>query len=370
MQRILFGMCVVLFFLMGLLPQTYGDSQKLRIFVVNSYHREYVWEQEVNEGFCAAMLDFKFLDSKDQADIYTSLDFVETDHIVLKKVWMDSKRKNIKNDLKEATREILKQINEFKPDLIVVGDDNASNYIGSNFVDTKTPVVFRGIIESPVKYGLADSLEHPGHNITGILKPGYPQDTIENFSKLVPQAKTFAILADNSETSKGKIRGVVRYEETGKSPLKLTEIVYANSFSEWQDAALRLQKSVDAFLIVNHNTLKDETGASADPLKVTAWYLQNIKKPDMTWERQMLKEGYLLAADDSAYKQGYEVVRLADMVIHQKKSPADIPCLIPQRGKILANRQRAQMLGIDVSDKNFIEGFEEKASALEKYPRG
>jgi len=364
----LLGFLFVLIILAGFVQISFGQGKKLRVFVVSSYHKEYVWEQYANEGFCAAMLDFKFLDTKEQTDKYTRDDNLETDKIVLKKAWMDTKRKSSKLEMEQSATVILGQINEFKPDLIVLGDENASNYIGTQFIDSNIPVVFRGIIGTPVKYGLADSIEHPGHNITGVLKPGYPVDTIHYFSKLVPGAKSFAILADSSETSRGKAKEVIQYEDSGQSPLKLVETVFAVTYADWQAAALRLQNSVDAFLIVNHNTLKDEKGVSVDPLKVTSWYLQNIKKPEMTWEKQMLNEGYLITADDSAYNQGYELVRIVDKVIHQKQNPADIACVIPKRGKIMLNRQRAQMLGIDLTDKIFIEEFIEKASALEKYP--
>ena len=359
---------IFLFFISSFISLSWGQEKKLRIFVVNSYHKEYVWEQHANEGFCAGLLTYKFLDTQNQADTYTNNDYVETDKVVIKKAWLDSKRQSAKSKIEHNAAIILAQINEFKPDLIILGDDNASNYIGTQFIDSNIPVLFRGIIGTPVKYGLADSIEHPGHNVTGVLKPGYPLYTIQSFAKLVPSAKTFAILADNSETSRGKAKEVIQYEESGNSPLKLIDTVFASTFAEWQAAALRLQNKVDAFLVVNHNTLKDENDVSVDPLKVTSWYLQNINKPDMTWEKQMLVEGYLITADDSAYNQGYGVVQLANLVIHQKKNPGDIACVTPPRGKIMVNRQVAHMLGIDLSDKSFIEEVVDKASALEKYP--
>ncbi len=355
--------------ILALIPNAYAQPKILRIFVVNSYHREYLWEQEANEGFCAAMLDFKFLDTKEQAQEYTQNDYVETDKVILKKAWMDTKRKSSESEMQQSAVDILSQIKSFNPDLIILGDDNASNYIGNQYIDTNIPVIFRGIVGTPMKYGLGDSVDHPGHNITGVLKPGYPRENLEYFTKLLPQVKTFAVLSDDSETGRAKAKEVIQLQENGKLPLVLVETVLTNSYAEWQAAALRLQDKADAFLILNHNTLKDETGVSVDPLKAASWYLQNIKKPEMSWEKQFVNEGFLMTVDDSAFKQGYEVVRLADMVIHKNKNPGDIPCVVPSRGKIIVNRQRAQMLGIDLSDKHFIEEYIDKEAALEKYPQ-
>ena len=45
-------------------PCSYGEPEneagKKRIIVVSSYHREYKWTQETNEGLCAAMLKWVY----------------------------------------------------------------------------------------------------------------------------------------------------------------------------------------------------------------------------------------------------------------------------------------------------------------------
>lgn len=134
-------------------------------------------------------------------------------------------------------------------------------------------------------------------------------------------------------------------------------------------SSLRLQNKVDAFFVVNHNTLKDEQGNPVDQLKAGAWYLRNIKKPECSPEKQFVQEGMLLVVDDSGFKQGYEAVRMAHMILREKKEPKDITVIAPTRGAIIVNRQRAQMLGINLSGKDFIEEYIDKALALEKYPQ-
>ena len=343
-----------------------AEEKKFRIFVVNSYHKEYLSEQEKNAGFCAGMLDFKFLDTPEEAKELEDKDFFETGKIVLQKAWLDSKRKSTKSEMQASAIRILDEIKAFHPDLIIVGDDNASKYVGSQYIDSDIPVAFRGIAGSPMKYGFVDSIERPGHNITGVLKLGYPGETLHYFVQLVPTVKTIAILADDSETSRAKAKQIYQFQESGQSPVIVTDSVLTDSFEEWQAAALKLQDKVDAFFVLNHNTLKDAAGASVDPFKVMEWYLHNIKKPECTWEKQFVQEGALMAVDQSAFKQGYEVARLAHMILHEEKKPSDIPCVSPTRGPIIVNRERAQMLNVDLSDKNFIEAYEEKALALEK----
>jgi len=344
-------------------------DEKFLIFFLSTYHREYLWSQHTQKGVCAGLLEFKFLDGKEQADEFTAKDFVETPTAVIKKVWMNTKVRSKKEEINAASVRIAEEIREFKPGIILLGDDNATNYIGNQFIDSTIPVVFWGVDGTPMKYGLLDSIGHPGHNITGVYQPGYYQETLEYLKKLLPGIRTFAILSDDSETGRAKTKVIAKRAEEGVLPLKLEETVLTNSFPEWQAAVLRLKDKVDAFFIVNHNTLKDEKGDSLDPLKVASWYLQNVKKPEATMEKQFVEEGMLIAVDDSGFKQGYEAVRMAHLILHERKDPASLPSIAPERGPVTINRQRADMLGIDLANKGVLEVFIDKALALEKYPK-
>lgn len=346
-----------------------GATTKARIFVVDSYHREYLWSQDTHAGVCAALLEFGFLDNNKQVKEYTENDYAESARAVVKKVWMDSKRKNTLSDMAAAAARISDEANKFRPDMILLGDDNAANYIGNLYMDTKIPVVFWGINGNPLKYGLIDSMEKPGHNVTGIYQANYLKESVEYLKKLMPDVRTFAILSEDSSTGRPKVKELERLAQEGKLSIKLAATVMTNSFSEWKSEALRLQKEVDAFFVLNHNTLKDDLGNPVDQLKIGAWYLRNIRKPDCGHEKQFAIEGLLLVMDDSGFKQGYEAAKLAYQILEQGKNPADIPVRAPERGPVIVNRQRADMLGIDLSGKTFIEAFIDTALALQEYPQ-
>lgn len=360
---------VILLFVCGLATVGYGEQRKTRIFVVSSYDREYLWSQSTNKGVCSALLDFKFIDNQKQADQYSQNDFLETDKLVIKKAWMDTRRKSTKKEIAVSCARIIDEINAFKPDAILLGDDNATNYIGNPFMDTDIPVVFWGVDGTPLKFGLVDSIEHPGHNITGVYQPGYAKDCLEYLKMLVPEAKTFVILSDSSETGRAKAKIIQELARAGKLPMTLTDTILTNSFVEWKAAASGLQDSVDAFFLLNHNTLVDDGGNKIEQLKAGAWYLAHIKKPECAPEEQFVLEGALIAVDDSGFKQGYEAVRFVNLILRENKNPAELAVITPSRGAIIVNRARAKMLGIEVSGKTFIEEFVDTSVALDKYPQ-
>ncbi len=358
----------LVFFLFSLPSETFAQTKKLRIFIVDSYHPQYLWSKDTTKGLCAALKDFKFLDNDQQIDELTTKDLLETDIIVIKKVWMDSKHKSRKDEIKAITKNIVNEINKFKPDLVFLGDDNATNFIGAHLFNTKIPVVFWGVDFNPFAYGYIDSLAHPGHNVTGVYQAEYIKDTMRYLIRLKPSVKKFAILSDASETGLAKTRAVLKLSEDGQLPLQLIDQVATNSFSEWQDRILELRSKVDAFYVVNHGTLRDDNGAYVDTFMAGAWYLSNVKIPEISPEKQFVQEGMLLSVDDSGYKQAYEAGRMADMVLHHHIAPGNIPVVAPSRGAIMVNRQRASMLGIDLSHQDFIEQYIERSDALAQYP--
>lgn len=364
-------LCVLLVMFLALFASrtALGASGKARIFVVDSYHREYLWSQDTHAGVCAALLEFGFLDDREQLKAYSENDYIESAQAVVRKVWMDTKRKSTLSEIAAATARISAAAAEFRPDIILLGDDDAANYIGNLYMDTRIPVVFWGINGIPLKYGLIDSIEKPGHNVTGIYQANYLRESVEFLKMLSPDIRTFAILSEDSSTGRPKVKELERLAEAGRLPMKLAATVMTNSLSEWKSGALRLQREVDAFFVLNHNTLKDEHGRPVDQMEIGAWYLRNIRKPECGHEKQFAQEGLLLVVDDSGFKQGYEAMKVAWQILAQGKNPADIPVRAPERGPVIVNRQRARMLGIDLSNLSFIEEFIDNSLALEKYPR-
>lgn len=344
----------------------YGTTdRKKRIFIVSSYDRAYLWSQSTHKGVTEAMLKYGYLDNEQQIQEFTQHDRVSSSRMIVEKVWMDTKRKDGLKHIAAATQKIMATIEEFQPDLVMLGDDNAANYIGNQLLDREVPVVFWGINGLPLKYGLVDSMDKPGHNVTGVWQAGYHKESLDLLHKLVPDAKTFAILACDSVSSRPKIKQIQALSKSGKLPLKLEAVVATNSFSEFKAAALELAEQVDAFFILNHDTLRDDLGNHVDMLSVGKWYLENIKKPEASHEDQFVYEGMLLAANDSGYNQGYMAFEMALDILEQGLNPAHMRTKTPPRGPFMVNKVRAEMLGIPLSDKmEYIDEIVDEAIAL------
>jgi ABC-type uncharacterized transport system substrate-binding protein len=342
---------------------------KKKLLVVSSYNREYIWTQETNKGFCDALLKFGYFDNRDQVSEYIKNDFVETSSVILKKLWMDTKRKRSKEEFAKTTIEITKIAKVFKPDLIFLGDDNAANYIGNQFLDAKIPIVFWGVNSTPLKYGLVDSMNKPGHNVTGVYQPGYIVEGLQLLKTIVPKAKTFAILSDDSETGRANTKDAEYLARKGALPLRYVETVATGSFEAWKEKALKLQKKVDAFFIGHYASFQDKEGNYVTPEEAVRWYITHITIPEVMTARQFVEQGILCAVDDSGYKQGFEAVVIAHDILANAAKPETYPPRAPKRGAMIVNKQRARMLGISLTTEMGIEEFIDEASVLKEVQR-
>lgn len=361
-------LCLV--FVLGYLCYGGTAAAKTRILVVSSYHKEYLWSQDTNRGVCAAFIEFGYMDGEEQCASYSNDDRVENSTTVIRKLWMDTKRKSSRAEISRIAERIAREARAFKPDIMLLGDDNATRYIGRQFLDGDIPVVFWGVNDSPLKYGLIDSIARPGHNVTGVYQAGYLKEAVEMLVGLLPGVKRLGVLSDDSPSGRAKVRKLRDLAEQGLIPVTIAGIEITNSLAQWKYAALDLARNVDAFFILNHNTIKDENGQPVKQLELGAWYLRHVRKPDIGHERQFVQEGLLSAVDDSGFNQGFEAVRLAHRIISEGVSPAELPVYAPERGRFMVNLERARMLGLEdvVRASPLVEEVIERAEALAQYP--
>jgi len=336
------------------------EQRKIKILVVNSYHRGYVSSQDAHRGFCDAMLAFGYLDDKPQAEACAQRDEMETSSIIVNHQWMDAKRRSGKGALAAAAARFYKTAREFRPDLVFLADDEAGEYFGKYYLDTNVPVVFWGFNDSPVKYDLVDTAERPGHNVTGVYESGYYIESLQLLKTIAPGIKTIAALSDETVSGRTHTKALDHIARLGKLPLELKEIVSTSSYETWKTRALELQKRVDAFYVVHFTGLKDEQGNAVSNSDVAQWYRAHIRVPEAT-RGHYVKIGLLCAADDSMYKQAYEAVSMAHTILSKGLKPATYPTRTPARGALMVNRSRAAELGIVLVPEMGIEEYIDSA---------
>ena len=127
------------------------------ILVISSYHPEYLWDQSYNKGL---------------------LDGLQGEHKITH-FYMDTKR-HPREKFDEIAQQAIAFYLKSKPDLVVLGDDNAINYLANEIASLGTPVVFLGMNENPRLKGFVG---HP--KITGVLERPLLKRNISEISQMM-----------------------------------------------------------------------------------------------------------------------------------------------------------------------------------------
>jgi ABC-type uncharacterized transport system substrate-binding protein len=131
-----------LFLSMLVVPST-ASSGANKCLYVSSYHRGYAWSDGVEQG----------------------LRKVLTGHCEIRQIDMDTKRNKSAEFKQSAAAAVKREIESWKPDVVIVSDDNAAKYVVKEYYrDADTPFVFSGVNWTVKEYGF------PYSNVTGIIE--------------------------------------------------------------------------------------------------------------------------------------------------------------------------------------------------------
>jgi putative tryptophan/tyrosine transport system substrate-binding protein len=309
-----------------------------------SYHPEFWVVEDENKGLIKGLEE---------------LGYVEGQNIVIHRFYMDTKRTNKSVKAQEAAADVLlERIQGIHPDILFVYDDDVLRHIGGKLLDTDLPIVFAGVNLLPTKpdyawkkdgsfTALAESLERPGHNITGVQERVCFRAGFQLLHRIVPKAKTTLFLSDNSLIGTELIRMAGGEGALDNPFITIVKKAYTDSFETLKELILDYQDKVDSIVLFLPWTLEDKDGNHVPQDQVVRWMLQNNKRPGIAYLDILAEEGYLCGMVVDMVKQGFYTGILGGRILKGEK-PADMPILDPVANRIIINLARAKQLGIDI----------------------
>lgn len=327
----------------GLCAERAGGGRKTAVALF-SYHPGFWVVEDENKGLIQGLEEF---------------DYVEGQNIVIHRLYLDTKRTNKDVKAQEAAADdLLEKIQGIRPDILFIYDDDALRHIGGKLLDTDLPIVFAGVNLLPTKpdyawkkdgsfTALAESLERPGHNITGVQERVYFRGGFQLLHRIVPKAKTTLFLSDNSLIGTELIRTAGGEGALDNPFITIVKKVYTDSFETLQELILDYQDKVDSIVLFIPWTLEDKDGNHVPQDQVVRWMLQNNKRPGIAYLDILAEEGYLCGMVVDMVKQGFYTGIIGGRIL-KGENPADMPILDPVANRIMINLARAKQLGIDI----------------------
>ena len=199
-----------------------------KVLYIDSYHEGYAWSDGITSGVRTALKD---------------------SGVELKIIRMDTKRNSGEDSKKEAAEKAKGVIEQFKPDVVIASDDNASKYlIVPYYKDSDLPFVFCGVNWDASGYGF------PTKNVTGMLE-------VTPVPQLIEQLQAFA---------KGSRLGflapdILTAHKEAENYRKVFSLdpaeYYAKDFEDWKKGFNELQGKVDILILDSDGGLYSDKAA-------------------------------------------------------------------------------------------------------------
>jgi len=250
--------------------------------------------------------------------------------------YMDTKRNKSEEYMKWVAAQAKELIDEWKPDVVIMADDNAARYlVKPYFRDASLPVVFCGVNWSVDEYGF------PYSNVTGMVEVAPIRPLLRSAFQLVrPLRRAYYLGADTVTERKNLERFRTELEKEG------VEVVprLVRSRREWLEAYREAQEG-DLLVLGNHAGIPDW-----DEEKVRREIDQISHILTVTnhgWMMPVAMLGFTKIPEE----QGEWAGRIALAVLEEGISPADIPIIANRRWDLWINPELLECAGIRLLDR-------------------
>ncbi len=332
---------LILFCLTFSLAMTSAAAQESkRVYIAASYEENHICGGPQEEGVIKGL---------------NKTGWFEGMNLEIKRYYMDTKRKNTTPEsMKKEANTVFKQMKEFKPEVLVVVDDNAFREVALPLAgDKDLSVVFSGMNGQPETYNakkrFMDKRERPGGNITGVYEKLY-------------LVRSMIVIQSATPGLKGKkIVGITDHSPTGNALTIQFEIELKNKpknidwehrrVKDWQEYTSLIKKLNDdeeirAIYPVALTLKVSDTVTYTEP-EIFRWTMENSRKPEMALNYFFAKIGLFGGAAVDFKTMGFLAGKKAGQILNGEK-PGKLPIEDAPDYAIVFNLKRAKELGIAI----------------------
>ena len=229
--------------------------------------------------------------------------------------------------------QIVSQVQGEKPDLVLTVATPSAQATVQKIKDL--PVLFTAVTD-PVSAGLVDSLEKPGHNVTGTTDMSPIAAQVALIREIHPQAKNMGVIYNSGEAN-SVVQVDILKAAAGKRGFALQEAVTVNTAGVYQ-AAKSLAGRVDLIYLPTDNTV---ISSMDSVIKVC---VEN-KIPLYPGEADSVRKGGVAALALSYYELGRQTGVQAARILRGEARPAEMPVETQKETALVINLKVAGQMG-------------------------
>ncbi len=314
-------LCLFLVIILSLVCFTSHSQEKMKkVLILNSYHRNYVWTDEVVDGITSEL-------SRNIKNIEFYIEY------------MDTKRVNSDEYIESLLFLYKKKYENNQPDIIIATDDNALNFLlkYADEIFDNIPVVFCGVNKFSRK------MLEGKDNFTGIVQNPSILETIELILKLHRKTQEIYVISDNTKTGKSYKKNVqaviMEFPNIKFTFLDGEHFTHSMMFE-------RLKKLPSKSLVLLTLWLVDKDGNYMSLSETVPLIVKNSNVPVYGIVETPLKFGIMGGKIQVGRYQGISAAEMAVLILKGVKKVTDIDVNEESPNKFIFNYNQLKKWGI------------------------
>lgn len=294
-----------------------------RIFVIESYSSDYLWDVEYTKALKETIADGNEL------------------------FFFEMNTKNLPEEIHESMAEqAYEKYLEINPDIVVLGDDAALKFLGPKLAYKGIPIVYLGINNNPRNY-----FKKLPPNIIGILERPIIKRSLVFLKELVPDSEKVMILFDTNLTSQ-----IVKKEYFyNRNSMRIegmdVDLFIVDTFSQWKNLVNKSRESYDFLILGLYQTIKDEDKKIVGSSEVAEWTSKNSPIPVFGfWDFSIGKNKAIGGYVFSGKKMGEKAGRIINRIL-AGESIKEIGQVFDGDGVFLFSRFQLQKWNLKLTDR-------------------
>lgn len=321
---------VVIFLLLVVMLLFWFKASQPRVLVIHSYDTDYMWTRDIDAGLKRV--------------------FDGNLHYKVQWHYMNTKRHPDADFKRRAGMQAAREIERFRPDLIIAIDDDAQKYAVKEYArDANVSIVFAGLNGSALPYGY-----HLAKNVTGI----YERKPLASLRSMLseirdrngrPLGERIVHIGDRSSSVMEDSKEI---EAADWTPFRLAASKHAGTFDEWKRAVAAASAEGDLILISNYqNVLRQDGGNDfVPPAEIMEWTEANSRVPVVGMGGFLVEDGGMLAMGASGFEQGDVIARMTAYILDKGVPAGNIPQAMPRQYLVYMRQAVMEKRGLKLPD--------------------
>ncbi|HON56235.1 MAG TPA: hypothetical protein PLM75_05420 [bacterium] len=281
-----------------------------KILIVDSYHPQFLISQLRFAGLLKKLIEYDYIDKKYSKKIFektnTFDDYYKFDQLEIKRIWLNSKEYMENFEIVNNIEKVVQCVNDYKPNLIMLSEDDAVEKIGTYYFGSDIPIIFWGLNTTPLKYDIIRTPNSGVLNVSGVYQKELIFETLELYQKIFAKDKIkILFVSEKSNTTNFKIKYIMENKQFYPQ-YEFIDFIVDNDFEKLKNGILKYsaQKDIDVIFCGAMGAYKDKSGRLLEISEVFKWLIENTKKPLLSSLKSYINNGALLGVCENEEEQG------------------------------------------------------------------